>query len=449
VLRWRSSRWAAAAAIAGLLSQEQPANAESLDEAMAAAYWNNSTLNADRARQRAIDEGVPQALAAFRPTVSAAGNASRTFSGSTQSWSLDAGVNLEQTVFSGFRNINRLRGAEATVQGGRETLRQVEQTVLLDVVTAFMDLVAAQSTLNLLSRALDFYRMQLQLTQTLLESGEVTRVDIALVNTRLAAAQSDYYEARATLTTAIARYGQVVGHVPATLGLARSVDALLPLGADMALAIALVEHPSIVAAEYAVDGADFAVKVAEGALLPSVTVGAGAAHRDGSTLPSPSGGTLSARLTIPIWDGGATASRVRAAKEVLGQRRIELEVVRDQVRQLVLSALGLLEAARDRVRAADARTQAQQRLLTDLLEQRGVGQATTLDVLDAQQDLVLAQIAQVDAQHDRVLYSYSLLSAVGQLSAERLGLDVQIYRPEDHYLLVRNKLHGIRTPDGR
>jgi outer membrane protein len=416
---------------------------------MASAYWNNPQLNAERARQRATDENVPQALAAFRPALNAVSNTGRTFSGPQQNQTFDAGVSVEQTVFSGFRNVNRLKGAESSVLAGQETLRDAEQIILLDAVTAFMDVVQAQAELNLRGKAVEFYRAQLQSTQSLLNTGEATRVDVSQVNARLASAQSDYYQALATLNSAIATYQQVVGHAPTTMGVARSVDALLPLSVAMALDVAFAQHPTIAAASFAVEIAAADVKVAEGALLPNVTVSGSVTHRDSSVANTTNAGALSARLTVPIWDGGANTSRVRATKEVLAQRRLQLDIVRDQVRQNVVSIWGLLDAAKSMVRAADAQASAQQRLLADLIEQRKAGQATTLNVLDGQQGLVTAQISQVEAQHDRVLYSYALLAAMGQLTALRLGLAVDVYQPFDHYDLVRDKLGGIRTPDGR
>jgi len=187
--------------------------------------------------------------------------------------------------------------------------------------------------LNLRNQNIEFLREQVRAAEDRLNVGEGTRTEVAQTNSALAAGQSDYYKAASTLNTAIAVYQQVIGHKPDALGTARSVDNLLPKTLEAALAAGLSDHPTVKAAAYVVDTADFAVKSAEGSLLPSASLSAGVNHRE-----SPSGGvnsaSVSARVTVPIWSGGGASSRVRAAKETLGQRRIELDAAREQVRQL-------------------------------------------------------------------------------------------------------------------
>jgi outer membrane protein len=398
---------------------------------------------------RATDEGVPQALSAFRPVVGGTVSASASDSSATgSSWQQDTGIDIDQSVFNGYRNTNALKSAETSVLAGRETLRGAEQTTLLNAVTAFMNLVQAQAVLNLRNQNIEFLREQVRAAEDRLNVGEGTRTEVAQTNAALAAGQSDYYKAASTLNTAIAVYEQVIGHKPQALGTARSVDNLLPKTLEAALAAGLSDHPTIKAAAYVVDVADFAVKSAEGSLLPSATLSAGVNHRE-----SPSGGvnsaSVSARVSVPIWSGGAASARVRAAKETLGQRRIELDAARDQVRQLVVSAWGSLDAARASIRAADAQVAAQELVLAGVMEERRVGQATTLEVLDAQQDLLNARVAQVTAQRDRVVAAYTLLAAIGLLSADYLHLNVEDYDPTSHYLQVRNLHGGTTTPDGR
>jgi outer membrane protein len=413
--------------------------AETLDQAMASAYSNNPSLNAERARLRATDESVPQALSAFRPSVSGSISASASDSSATgTSWQQDTGVSLDQSLFTGNRNTNALKSAETSVLAGRETLRGAEQTTLLNAVTAFMNLVQAQATLNLRNQNIEFLREQVRAAEDRLNVGEGTRTEVAQTNSALAAGQSDYYRAASTLNTAIAVYQQVIGHKPQALGTARSVDNLLPKTLEAALAAGLSGHPTVKAAALVVDSADFAVKSAEGSLLPSATLSAGV-----------NSASVSARVSVPIWSGGAASSRVRAAKETLGQRRIELDAAREQVRQLVVSAWGSLDAARASIRAADAQVAAQELVLAGVMEERRVGQATTLEVLDAQQRLLNARVGQVTAQRDRVVAAYTLLGAIGLLSADYLHLNVEDYDPTSHYLQVRDLHGGTTTPDGR
>ena len=158
---------------------------------------------------------------------------------------------------------------------------------------------------------------------------------------------------------------------------------------------------------------------------------------------------MTGRISVPLYQGGEAAANVRQYKETLGQRRIELDSARAQVRQQFVSAWGQLDAARAQVTAAEAQVSAQQLVLSGVIEERRVGQRTTLDVLNAQQDLLDARVTLVNAQYSRVVGAYTLLSAYGRLDAQTLSLAVHIYDPADHYDAVRDRWGGMRTPDGR
>jgi outer membrane protein len=424
------------------------ASAETLADALASAYTNNPTLNAQRAALRATDEGVPQALAGYRPTISAAADAGIS---NSPGYPRGVSITIEQPIFAGHRTTNGVKIAETAVLAGREALRAAEQDTLLAAARAFMDLVQAQALLNLRSENVDFLREQGRAAQDRLNVGEGTRTDVAQTNARLASGQADYNAAAANLNTALAVYEQVVGHRPKSLGASKPIDAMLSKNLNAAIADAMTSHPGILAAGYNIDIAEFNVKVTEGALLPTVTVSGTLSHRDDVTGPGTQSNSASAvaRLSVPIYAGGENASKIRQAKETLGQRRIELDAARDQVRQAVISAWGGLDAARAQIRAADAQVAAENLVLSGIIEERKVGQRTTLDVLNSQQELLNARVAQVTAQHDRVIASYALLAAIGMLSADTLALNVQRYDPASHYALVRDKWGGLRTPDGR
>ena len=216
---------------------------------------------------------------------------------------------------------------------------------------------------------------------------------------------------------------------------------------------------------FAVDSAAYEVKSREGRALPQVSVGASVDNSYSSTSPAAATGlpgvdidvgstnelsaSVGATLTIPLYQGGLVASQVRQAKEVLGQRRIEVDSIRDQVRAAVASAWALIQAAEANVTGYRAQVAAARLALNGVQEERTVGQRTTLDVLDAQADVISAQILLAGAQRDVIVRSYELLSAVGRLSATQLALNVQTYDPEVHYQAVQNKWHGMKTPDGR
>jgi outer membrane protein len=452
-MTWR----AGALVVGGLLLLTEPASAESLIEALAAAYSNNPTLNAARAGLRAVDEGVPQALAGYRPTVTAGANigTETVRSSSSGAWTglTPRGVSfsIEQPIFLGFRTKNGVKAAETAVLAGRQSLLSTEQNVLLAGVQVYMNVLQAQAVLNLRSQNLDFLREQLRAAQDRLNVGEGTKTDVAQTQASLSQGQYNYDAALADVNAAVASYEQIIGHKPKSLGAVKSIDSLLPKSAEFGVAFALKNHPTILAASYNVDVADYNVKILEGALLPSVSITGSASHSDESSSPGTWSDSASVvgRLSIPIYSGGEPSSKVRAAKETLGQRRIELDGANAQIRAAVISAWGSLDAARAQMRAAQAQVDAQQLVLSGVIEERKVGQQTTLDVLNSQQDLLNAKVALVTAQTARVVAAYNLLSTIGKLTATTLSLPAATYDPTHHYDAVRDKWSGLRTPDGR
>jgi outer membrane protein len=442
------------AAVAALLLAS-PASATTLAEALAAAYSNSPELNAARAGLRATDEGVPQAKSGYRPSIFANADAGILYTDpsgapSSTSYPRGVGVTIEQPLFLGFRTKNSLKAAESAVRAGRESLRNTEQNVLLDAVTAFMDVAQAQAILSLRSQNLEFLREQVRAANDRLNVGEGTRTDVAQTNAALSLGLSDYAAAAATLAAANATYQMVVGRPADTIGAVKSVDALLTRTLDEALAKAHKNHPAILAAFFNIDVASFNVKVIEGEFLPRITLEGDIAHRDESGgAEHVDSASIVGRLSVPIYQAGEPDARARAAKETLGQRRIEHDLARDQVRQAAVAAWSQLEAARAQIEAADAQVAAQQLVLSGVIEERNVGQRTTLDVLDGQQDLIDARESQVTARRNRVVAAYSVLATIGGLSAANLGLSVAIYDPKEHHRQVRDKWGGLRTPDGR
>lgn len=431
-----------------------PASAATLVEVLSAAYANNPQLNAARAELRATDEGVPQARSGYRPTVSATADASATYtdsatSGKSTTYPRGVGIKVEQPIFLGFRTKNSVKAAESSVLAGQEVLRNTEQNILLDAVTAFMDVAEAQAILSLRSQNLEFLREQVRAANDRLNVGEGTRTDVAQTNARLAAGLSDYSAAAANLAAANATYQLVIGQPPDTIGAVKSVDGLLPRSLDTAIARGFQNHPAIKSAYFNVDVAAFNVKVIEGEFLPRVTITGDASHRRGGTSGRTDSASIMGTVTVPIYQAGEPDARARAAKETLGQRRIEHDFSRDQVRQTVVASWSSLDAAKAQIRATNSGVEAQQLALSGVIEERNVGQRTTLDVLDSQQDLIDARVSQVTARRNRVVTAYTVLAAVGDLSATKLGLPVSIYDPKQHIRQVRDKWGGLRTPDGR
>jgi len=281
--------------------------------------------------------------------------------------------------------------------------------------------------------------------------GEVTRTDVAQAESRLAAGRSSLLGAQSNYVTSEANYRRVIGVDPGRLAPGTPVDRLSPTTLAAAIAHGQQQSPSVLAAMYGVDVAELAVKVSEGALYPNLSL-VGSASKNYDPSSSTNKQTLAsivAQLTVPIYQGGGEYSTIRQGKETLGQQRLNLDVNRDQARETVVQSWGQLDASKAQIEATTAQVNAAEIALNGVREEARVGQRTTLDVLNAQQELVNARVALVTAQHDRVVASYTLLAAVGGLSMQRLGLNVTIYDPQVHYQQVRDAWVGVRIPDGR
>lgn len=440
------------------------ASAETILGALSKAYQNNSQLNSARAGVRVTDEDVAIAKSGYRPTVIGSANidysdTSRSNS-STRLTTGGFGVQINQNLFDGFQTKNNVSAAEAQVAASVESLRNTEENILLNAATSYMDVIKDRQVAVLTEQNLNAVAEQVRAARSRFEVGEGTRTDVAQTEAARSAAVAKLSAARAQALSSAAIYRQIVGDEPGKLKAASPVRKLLPSNLNAAIAIASNEHPAILATSHLVDAAAFSVKSAEGALLPQLSASAGVSrnYRDtrsgGAALAGVSDGysnsaSIGATLTVPIYQGGRASAQVRKSKESLGQARIEVDVSRDNVRAAVTSAWTQYTAAQEGVDANRALVAAAQLALDGVIEERNVGQRTTLDVLNAQNDVIDAKINLVSSERDVVVASYAILSAVGRLSTERLGLQVAKYKPEEHYNAVKDKWIGLRTPDGR
>src|SRR4030088_42868 len=420
--------WVGFAATAAFSFSATAAWGEALPEALAKAYQTNPQLNAERARQRATDENVPQALAGYRPQIVASLSGglqavrnllpdNTVQSATLKPWTI--GVTVTQTLFNGFKTANSVRVAELQVRSGREALRNVGQGVLLDAVTAYSKVLANQS----------------------------------LVEARLSRGLADLNAAEVNLAISQATYTQVIGNPPAQLRPAETVDRYLPSSRDGATTLAFKEHPAVMAASFDVDVASTSIHVAESSLLPSITLQGSASHSSEadptiSTLRTDQASVI-AQMNAPIYDGGTAASQTRQAKELAAQSRQVLDQVRNQARTAAIGAWVANEGAKIAVAASESEVRAATVALQGVQKEAQGGQRTTVDVLNSQQDLISAKARLIGAQRDRVIASYTLLSAIGRLDVKTLALNTPDYLPEVHYHQVRDAWHGLRTPSGQ
>jgi outer membrane protein len=436
--------------------------AETLPEALAKAYQTNPQLNAERARQRGTDENVPQALAGYRPQIVASLSAglqavrnllpdNTVQSATLRPWTI--GLTVSQILYNGNKTANSVRVAEFQVKSGREALRNVGQGVLLDAVTAYMNVLANQALAEAQRANVTVLREIQATTKRRLDAGDVTPTDTAQAESRLNRGLADLNAAEVALAISRETYAQVIGQRPSQLVAASTVDNLSPNALASSIDTANHENPAVLGATFDVDVATTTISVAESSLLPTLSVQGSVSRQIQSdptlTTNATDQASVIGQLNVPIYDGGTAPSQIRQAKELSSQSRLVLEQIRNQTRTAVASAWVSNEGTKVALTAAESEVRAAGTALQGVRREAAGGQRTTLDVLNAQQDLTNARTRLIQSQRDRVIASYTLLSAVGRLDVHVLNLNTPDYLPEVHYHQVRDAWHGVRTPSGK
>ncbi len=437
------------------------ASADTLFGAMEKAYITNPTLNAARAGQRATDELVPQALSGWRPTIGVQAEVNRTRTTKegvpvftetgpdidslaiNNATSGDVTIQLAQPLFRGFGTVNQTKSAEARVDAGKQGLLGTEQQVLFDVVQAYMDVYAGRQFVMLRRQDVAALQAQVKASSDRFAVGEITRTDVAQAEARLAEAQSFLVNSQTELARAVATYVQVVGNEPGKLTYPKVVK--IPKSLKTALDIAGEINPQLLAQAFVEVAANSDIGVAFSNLLPSADLVATASGSDPDFSESKDRSSvmqIGAQLTIPLYESGFVYSQVRQAKQLASQSRIQVIEVARSVRQAVASSWNAYVGLALIIKNTRTQVSAAQLALTGVQQEYQAGTRTTLDVLDAQRDLVQAQILQVTAERNRVISGYQLLAAIGHLTAEDVGLKVPIYDPDENYERVRNKWIG-------
>ena len=444
-----------ASLFAALLSLALPlhwARADTLWEALAMAYTSNPTLLAERASLRAIDEGVPQALSGWRPTVTVTGEGGKSkvntetafFTSEQTRTPRSIGLSLSQPLYRGGRTVAGTRLAESLVRAGREQLRATEQEVLLQAVIAYMDVLRDQAVVELTRNNERVLRRQSEATKDRFEVGELTRTDVAQSEARLSRAVSERVRAEGDLIAGRAAYKRVIGVSPMVLEPAPPLGDL-PGSEEDALAAAEAENPNLLAARFDEQASRQAVRQSIGDLLPTLSLDGefrraeDASSRDSVTERA----SIAARVSVPIYQAGAVSSQVRQARQTLSQRRLEVDERRRAVTEAVTRAWEELQTARARITSNTDQVRANEIAHEGVREEASVGARTILDVLDAEQELLDARVSLVRVQRDEYVAAYRLRQAIGRLSARHLELKVEPYDPTVHYDAVHYKWIGF------
>ncbi|WP_171098193.1 MULTISPECIES: TolC family outer membrane protein [unclassified Ruegeria] len=419
--------------------------ADNLTDAFIGAYNTSGLLEQNRALLRVEDEDVAIALSALRPIVnwtveiSQDFNRARTnnFVTSSQPTDFFTGLTFSQLLYDGGATLFGKQSAQETVLATRQTLLDVEQQILFRAATAYLSVLLQEETVGIRQNNVDLSSEELRASQDRFEVGEVTRTDVALSEAQLASSRADLADARGDLETAQAEYVNAVGKQPGkTSGQPRLPN--LPSSLSEAQGLARRNHPAIQSAQHQVRAFDLLVEQQRANLGPNVSLNASAGVTESFDDDDYSNaGSVSLNLTQPIYQGGGLAAAVRRAMATRDASRANLLNVEKDITQGVTDAYVRFETATASLRASTERVRASQVAFDGIREEATLGARTTLDVLAAQQDLLDAQLAEIASRTERSLAAYQLLQAQGLLTAERLGLAVQIYDPTLYYNLVK------------
>jgi outer membrane protein len=434
-----------AAGIAATLALVVPAGAETLGDALVAAYRNSNLLEQNRAVLRAADEDAAQAVATLRPVIAATAQTVRREPAQPGQDNLTSQIALsaEITLYAGGQNRLALEAAKEAVLATRESLIDVEQQVLLGAVQAFMEVIRAGEFVALRDNNIRVVSEQLQAARDRFEVGEVTRTDVSLAEARLALARANLAVAQGDLQVAREAYRAATGRFPGAL----QAPGRLPATADSlasAKAIAAERHPRIREAQRLVTVSELNIARARGGLLPTVDLSA-QIGRDSDGEDASSIG-LFARQTL--YAGGRLSSVLRQAEAGRDRSRAGLLQTAVQIEQGVGEAWASALVTSAQIAAGQEQVRAAQLAFEGVREEAALGARTTLDVLDAEQELLDARANLIQAQTQRAVASYRLLSAMGLLTADHLRLGVPTYDPAAHYNAVQGAPVVRVSPQG-
>lgn len=434
-------------------------------EALSTAYETNPRLKAARAELGVVNEQVPQALSGWRPTVQVTASAGkeRSFSegggfasgvggssGRVQETTTprQGAIEIVQPLYRGGRTVAGVERAENEVQAQRFRLENTEQTVLLDAVTAYMDVWRDMAEVRLNENNEQRLQRQLEATRERFEVGEITRTDVAQAESRLAGARAERIAAEGRLRSSRAVFREVIGREPAGDLTAPETVEGLPESLSAAISQAEENNPSVQAAAFDERASERQVREREGELLPEIQLrGRLSAGRETSFAGSETeSASIVAEVTIPIYQAGLVSSQVREAKQVNNQRRMEREVSRRNIRQETVTAWEEWTSSQAQITSLQSQVEAAEVALEGVRQENAVGARTVLDVLDQEQELLDAQVSLVRARREDIVASFRLLSAIGRLTAPELGLDVDYYDPREDYKAVRDSWFGLSVP---
>lgn len=440
----------------GLMGRASPCLGEPLNDVLRRAYQSNPQIRAEQAAARATDELAPQALANWRPTVTASGdigwerlynNTYATSDAFRQTRNpKSAKLTINEYLYRGGRTIAATTVAENKILAARARLMAVESGVLADAATAYLRVLSQREILSITSESERGIAGELAATRRRFEMGERNKTDVSQAETRHAKAVSDRISAEADLAVAEAMYRTLVGDDAQVLNLPAMPDGL-PARREAAIALALESNFGVAAAIYDEKAAKAGVSLAKGELLPTVSL-QGAAGRDIESSGNESridDATVKLVMTMPLYDGGLSYSKIRQARQTHSQFSINLEKARRDAAEAASKSWDVLNLARERMRVNEARQASAETALYNIEREQSFGTRSLIDVLDARQDLLDGRVALIRARQDMYAAAFQLKQAIGEMTAAKLALAETTYEPVAHYDEVHGKWIGSRS----
>lgn len=429
------------------------AHAETLREALTSAYLNNPSIMSALLNVKATSENIALAKSAKLPKIGASLSSTQSVSTAAPfdpAPTIAVGASISQNIFDNFKSDADIEAARALTEASRYSLQNSEQNVLLAVVQAYMGVIRDTQLVQLRQSNVDFYQAQVNSANDRLKIGEGTKIDVSQAQARLAQGTASYQAAIASLQTSQASYERYVGHKPRNLSSTYRLGSLMPSSLDAAINEAITSHPAILAARAAIRASQANSDSANAAFGPTLdmTGSIGATVFPGNTMGAgaPSA-ALKFSLTVPVYGGGAYGANIRKAN--INQIKSEVDALdaRDQIKESLISAWSTLQSATAQITSANSAVASGQLSLEGIVQERDVGQSTTLDVLNAQSELESVQEGLIQANAAKAIASFAVVAATGHLTAADLSLNVEIKTGEDYIAKVEDVWQELRALD--
>ncbi|MEQ1900750.1 MAG: TolC family outer membrane protein [Devosia sp.] len=442
----------AGALAAALFCLPAAAQAETLREALTSAYLNNPAILSALLNVYDTAENIVMAKSGKLPNINATASVSQGFSNSpfTLDPTVNFGLSYSQRLYDGSKTDADIEAARALTELSRYALQNAEQNVLLAVVQAYMGVIRDTQLVQLRQENVKFFQAQVDSANDRLKVGEGTKIDVSQAEARLAQGTAAYQSAISSLATSRASYERYVGHAPKNLTDSFKIGNLLPKSVDAAVDEATASHPAIRSAKAGIRAAQAASESAAAAFMPTLDFIASIGSTPLSpTPPGPNAfsGSVRFALTVPIYSGGRNGAGMRKANIAQIKSEVDALAARDQIKEAVISSWSSLQNATAIISSAESGVSAGELALSGVIEQRDVGQLTTLDVLNAQSELTSVREGLIQARSGRIIAAFALISATGHLTAADLGLDVPIKTGEGYVSTVEDVWADLRSID--